>query len=132
MKKVLFLILVLVFVSAGFSQDTQKPFDLSNYGVRIEPDKRLIAVMAALEFAGLETPLSKNGQEFRLKLREDIKEGVNETLQGKMKAFIASYKSRHPQATPAQLAAPFVSLAYTLSPAPELNEPPRAGDLPDD
>ena len=89
MKKVLFLILVLVFVGAVFSQDTQKPFDLTEQGVRIEPDKRLMTVMAALEFAGMETPLSKNGQEFRLKLREDIK-GVNDNLQAKMKAFINS------------------------------------------
>lgn len=131
MKKVLFFVLILVFVSAGFSQTTPKPFDLTEYGVRIEPDKRLIVVMAALEVAGLETPLSKNGQEFRLTLREDLR-GIDENLVIRMKAFIAGYKSRKPQATPAQLTAPFISLAYTLSPVPELNQPARTTDLPDD
>ncbi len=131
MKKVLFILLILVFVSVGFSQNAVKPFDLTEYGVRIEPDQRLIVIMTALEAAGLETPLSKNGQEFRLKLREDLKD-VDENLRNKLKAFVTSYKSRKPKATPAELAAPFVSLAYALSPAPDLTEPARTSDLPDD
>jgi hypothetical protein len=131
MKKVLFFILVLFSASAVLAQNAPKPFDLTDYGVRIEPDKRLITVMAALDFAGLETPLSPKGQEFRLKLRQDL-QGVDENLRAKMKAFVTSYKSRHDQATPAQLAAPFVSLAYSLSPAPDLTEPARTTDLPDD
>ncbi len=132
MKKVLFLVLLSILVCSGFSQSASKPFELSDYGVQIEPDKRLMTVMAALEFAGLETPLSKNGQEFRLRLREDLK-GADESLRTKLKDFVDRYKSRHSkETTPAQLSAPFVSLAYALSPAPELNEPVRTTDLPDD
>jgi len=132
MKKVLFLVLLSILACSGFSQNASKPFELSDYGVRIEPDKRLMTVMAALEFAGLETSLSKNGQEFRLRLREDLK-GADESLRTKLKDFVDRYKSRHSKdTTPAQLSAPFISLAYALSPAPELTEPIRTTDLPDD
>ena len=137
MKKVLLLILILVFIGNVFSQD--KPnnppatpqifFDLTEYGVKIEPDKRLIVVMAALEYAGVQNSLSKGGEDFRKKLNADFA-GGDETLRAKMKLFFDSYKSRHTKASPAELIAPFVSLAYALS--PDLTEPARTTDLPDD
>lgn len=138
MKKVLLLVLVLIFIGNVFSQTTpnnnppvvqQKAFDLAEYGVKIEPDKRLIVVMAALESAGVEIALSNTGKEFSKKLKSDLVLS-DESLRGKMKAFFDSYKSRHPKETTAELLAPFVSLAYALS--PDLTEPARTTDLPDD
>ncbi|MBS1797547.1 MAG: hypothetical protein JSS81_27235 [Acidobacteria bacterium] len=131
MKRVLFPALILVFAIGVFAQDTSRPFDLSQYGVRIEPDRRLIVVLASLEAAGLETPLTDKGGEFRQKLKTDLTT-FNPDLRQKMKFFIDQYKKRHAQATPAELVAPFVSMAYTLGPVPDLVEPTRATDLPGD
>lgn len=138
MKKVLLVVLVFIFIGNIFSQNTpnatrvvqQKPFDLIEYGVKIEPDKRLIVMMAALEYAGVETSLSDAGKEFSKKLKADLGAG-NENLKLKIKGFFESYKSRQPAGTStAQLTAPFVSLAYALS--PDLTEPARTTDLPAD
>lgn len=131
MKKALFLVSVLIFSLNVFAQNTPaQGFDLTQYGVRIEPDRRLIVVLAALEAAGLETPLTAKGNEFRQKLRADFK--LDEKLVGKMTFFIKQYKSRHPNATDAQIISPFISMAYTLSPVPDLMEPSRTTDLPGD
>ncbi len=127
MKKVLFLVLLLVFSLNASAQS----FDLTQYGVRIEPDKRLIVVLASLEAAGLETPLTEKGSQFREKLRADLK-GVDEKLIEKLAFFIKQYKNRHPKATDAEIIAPFISMAYTLSPVPDLAEPSRTTDLPGD
>jgi tetratricopeptide (TPR) repeat protein len=139
MKRVLFLALILVLSSAAFAQNTPQPFDLSQYGVRIEPDRRLIVVLAALEAAGLETPLTAKGKDFRQKLRTDLaslyvpsKNAAETTLQQKMKFFVDQYKKRHDKATDAELVAPFISMAYALGPVPDLAEPTRATDLPGD
>ena len=135
MKKVLFFVLVLAFASSIFAQTTppgqRKPFDLSQYGVKIEPDKRLIVVMAALETAGIETPLNEKGKEFRKKLQEDLK-GIDAILLQKMQTFLKNYKQRHLKESAAEFSAPFISLAYALTPVPELNEPARTTDLPAD
>jgi hypothetical protein len=130
MKKVLFLVFVFAFALNVHAQNTQ-PFDLTQYGVRIEPDRRLMVVLASLEVAGLETPLTAKGAEFRQKLRADLK-GVDEKLVEKMTFFIKQYKARHANASDAELIAPFISMAYTLSPVPELAEPSRTTDLPGD
>lgn len=130
MKKVLFLAFALVFSLNVFAQNTQaQTFDLTQYGVRIEPDKRLIAVLASLEAAGMETPLTERGSEFRQKLRADLK-GLDPKLVEKMAFFLKQYKNRRPNATDAELVAPFISMAYTLSPVPDLLEPTRTTDLP--
>ncbi|HEY0428201.1 MAG TPA: hypothetical protein VGC76_10505 [Pyrinomonadaceae bacterium] len=132
MKKVLFLVFVFAFAMNAFAQTTQpQSFDLSQYGVRIEPDKRLIVVLASLEAAGMETPLTEKGSAFRQKLRADLK-GVDEKLIEKLAFFLKQYKSRHPNATDSEIIAPFISMAYTLSPVPDLSEPTRATDLPGD
>lgn len=139
MKKVLLLILVFIFIGNVFSQTEpqktpavvqQKSFDLTDYGVRIEADKRLLIVMAALQSAGVETSLSESGKEFSKKLKTDLV--LNDTdLRTKMKAFFESYKSRQDATkTNAELLSPFVSLSYALS--PDLMEPARTTDLPDD
>jgi hypothetical protein len=132
MKRVLFLVLITFFSANVFAQNTaQTSFDLSQYGVRIEPDKRLIAVLATLEAAGMETPLTADGIKFRQKLQADL-QNSNPELRQKIKIFVDQYKRRHGNATQAELTSPFVSMAYTLSPAPDLGDPVRTTDLPGD
>ena len=132
MKRVLLFALVLVFSVGVFAQNRQQQgFDLSEYGVKIEPDRRLIVVLASLEAAGLQTSLTDKGKEFRQKLQTDLAT-FNPDLRQKMKFFVDQYKKRHEKATEAELVAPFVSMAYTLGPVPDLNEPARATDLPGD
>ncbi|MBA3632684.1 MAG: hypothetical protein H0W58_07730, partial [Acidobacteria bacterium] len=129
MKKVLFLAFILIFSLNISAQNAG--FDLSNYGVSIEPNKRLIVVLASLEAAGLETPLTEKGADFRQKLQADLKD-LNPELRQKLKTFIDQYKRRHPNASQAEIIAPFISMAYALSPAPDLAEPSRTADLPGD
>jgi hypothetical protein len=169
MKKVLFLFILSVFALNAFAQSTQtQVIDLTKYGVRIEPDRRLIVVMAALEAAGLETPLTMKGAEFRQKIRADFS-SVDKDLTGRMKIFVDRYVKRQAEKYAIEFAAdeknsfpamldkyraggmsddekkaffdkhkrffenltsPFISMAYTLSPVPDLSEPARATDLP--
>lgn len=131
MKKVLFLFLISVFALNLFGQTTRQNqvFQLPQFGVTIEPDKRVMVVLAALEVAGLETPLTAKGSEFRQKLRADLS-GVNPELVQRMSLFINQYKKRYPNKSDAEIAAPFISMAYSLSPVPDLAEPSRSADLP--
>lgn len=143
MKKFFFLILTAVFFSVNLQAQTQpSSFDLSNYGVRIEPDKRLIAVLAALEAAEtrnqggenvkvIKTDLSAQGEAFREKLKADTA-SVPEELRLKLGTFVTQYKRRNPGKTDAEILAPFISMAYTLSPVPDLAEPIRTQNLPGD
>ncbi len=130
MKKVLFLLLIFVFAFPAFSQTVKtQGFQLPQFGVRLEPDKRLMTVLAALEAAGLETPLAAKGTEFRQKLRADLK-GLNPDLIQRMQAFIKQFKNRYPNKSDDEIIAPFISMSYTLSPVPDLSEPARSSDLP--
>lgn len=131
MKKVLLVVLLAVFSLSVFAQTARPGFDLDYYGVKIEPDKRLMTVMASLEAAGLETPLTEKGTEFRRKLQADSQD-LNPELLRKLKTFVDQYKRRHPNASPSEIIAPFVSMAYTLGPVPDLSDPSRSADLPGD
>jgi tetratricopeptide (TPR) repeat protein len=132
MKKVLLLAVIFIASVSVFAQNPPTgSFDLTNYGVKIEPDKRLMVVMASLEAAGLDTPLTAEGENFRQKLKTDLL-GMDVDLRRKMVVFIEQYKRRHPKATNAEIVAPFVSMAYTLAPVPDLSDPIRASDLPGD
>jgi tetratricopeptide (TPR) repeat protein len=131
MKRVLFIILFAVFSLNVFAQNTQPRFDLTNYGVKIEPDKRLMVVMASLEAAGMETPLTEKGAEFRRKLQADLQD-LNPELRQKLKTFVDQYKRRHAGVSQSELISPFISMAYTLSPVPDLTDPARTTDLPGD
>ncbi len=133
MKKVFVFFLLFVFVQGLFAQNERPKtgFDFAKYGIKIEPEKRLIVVMAALDAGGLETELTRAGVGFRKSLREDLKDLKKET-RDKLKIFIDQYKRRHPKDSPAELAAPFVSLAYALGPVPELSDPKKVDDLPGD
>lgn len=129
MKKLFLFFFIALFSLNVAAQRPQAGFDLSDYGVRIEPDRRLIVVLASLEAAGLETPLSDQGADFRRRLQDDLK-NLDPDLQRRMKQFVDQYKKRHARETPAELVAPFISMAYALAPVPDLGEPARTTDLP--
>ncbi|MGI9055893.1 MAG: hypothetical protein ACR2F2_08850 [Pyrinomonadaceae bacterium] len=143
MKKFLFLIFTIGLFSLNlFAQNVPAGFDLSNYGVRIEPDRRLIAVLAALEAAETRTAsgenvkvlknnLSGQGEAFRKQLETDIA-AVPEDLRLKMGTFVSQYKKRNPSKSDSEILATFISMAYTLSPVPDLAEPIRTTNLPGD
>ncbi len=130
MKIVLLLAAFLIFSANVFAQ-TPTGFDLTNYGVRIEPDRRVMVVMASLEAAGLDTPLTAGGEKFRQELKADL-QSVSPELRRKLVVFIEQYKRRHSQATNAEIISPFISMAYTLAPAPDFSDPLRETDLPGD
>ncbi len=130
MKKALSALILLLLCSAAFAQDGSV-FDLSGYGVRIEPDKRLIAVLATLEVGGVDTQLAPEGETLRIRIRASAKD-ISPDLRQKIEIFVNQYKRRHPETKPSEIAAPFISMAYALTPAPALAEPFRSVDLPDD
>lgn len=109
--------------------------DLTNYGVRIEPDKRLMVVLATLEMANggpdkvVNTTLSAAGSKFRKTLHADMV-NVPADLTQKIVTFVSQYKKRHPKDSDADIVAPFMSMAYTLSPVPDLADPVITNDLP--
>ena len=111
------------------AQPGQASFDLSEYGVRIQPEARLIVVMAALDAAGFDpTPPGQEPSAFRAQVRRD-QAGLDEDLRNRLSRF---YKNNQlpGQATPAEQAARYVSLAYALGPVPGLESPARSIDLP--
>lgn len=143
MKQLVFFALAIFLLSLNIpAQNPPAGFDLSNYGVKIEPDKRLIAVLAALEAAEtknasgesvkvLNTNLSEQGEAFRAKLKTDSAE-VSPELRLKIGTFVTQYKKRNAGKSDAELVAPFISMAYALTPVPDLAEPSRTTSLPGD
>lgn len=140
MRSLFSAIFVLLAAIAGLGQNSPAGFDLSNYGVRIEPDKRLMVVLATLEVARtindsgesvpvINTPLSTQGKQFRELLKSDLA-ALNEDLRQKISTFVIQYKRRNPNKTDAELVASFVSIAYALTPVPELADPVVTSDLP--
>lgn len=140
MRRVLLLAIGLFFTFGVSGQNIPAGFDLSNYGVRIEPDKRLITVLATLEMATarnaagvdeklINTPLSERGSKFRDQVIADNRTAP-EDLRRKISAFVAAHKKRNPKLTDAELVAPFISMAYALTPVPELSDPVITNDLP--
>ncbi|HEX8131015.1 MAG TPA: hypothetical protein VF527_18075 [Pyrinomonadaceae bacterium] len=103
--------------------------DLSDYGVRIEPEPRLLVMMAALDAAGFDpTPAGRQPSEFRALVRRD-QENLDTELRARMRRFYELNRLKDPSATPAQQAARYVSLAYALGPAPAFDAPARSDDL---
>ena len=140
MFKTLILLAVGVFATGAFAQNVSPGFDLSNYGMRIEPDKRVMIVLATLEAARttnvegegvpvINTPLSTEGQKFRELLKSDLA-ALPAELRQKISTFLVAHKKRYPNQTDAELVAPFISMAYALTPAPELADPVVMTDLP--
>src|SRR6185436_2315190 len=106
---------------------TQSSFDLAEYAVRLEPEPRLIIVMAALDAAGFDPAPGKEPSAFRVLLRKDLAT-LDPDLRRRLREFYE--RNKRPGASPAEEAARYVSLAYALSPAPALDAPDRSTDLP--
>jgi tetratricopeptide (TPR) repeat protein len=136
MRAILLALLTGSFALCVPAQNVQPGFDLSNYGVTIDADKRLIVVLSTLEMAQttdgaklINTPLSEKGSKFREMLLQD-NAALNDDLRRRISAFVIQYKKRRPDATDAEIIAPFISMAYTLTPPPELADPVITNDLP--
>ena len=111
------------------ADQAQPKIDLTEYGVRIEPDQRLIVMMAALDAAGFDpTPPGKQISIFRAIVRKD-NTALDPALRDRMKSFFDKNKLPAP-AGAADQAARYVSLAYALGPLPTLDPPARSDDLP--
>jgi tetratricopeptide (TPR) repeat protein len=104
-------------------------FDLREYGVQLQPDARLIVVMAALDAAGFD-PIAagKEPSAFRQLLRKD-QSGLDADLRARLSAFYQRNKLPAP-ATVADQSARYISLAYAMGQPPLLDAPERSDDLP--
>jgi hypothetical protein len=139
-KTVLLVALFALSTLAAFSQNAPAVMDLTNYGVRIEPDKRLIVVLATLDAArplndtsgarAINTRLSPEGAKFRSRMDSELT--VPDDLRQKISVFVSQYRRQHQKATDAEILAPFVSMAYSLSAPPDLGDPVVTSDLPGD
>ena len=144
-RKACFVIVIFVFAGAAAAHpsasptpspraqttQTQRPpsFELSEYGVSLQPDARLIIMMAALDAAGFDpTPPGKEPAAFRMLVRKD-QASLDAGLRERLKAFFDRNKLPAP-ATAADQAARYVSLAYALGAPPLLDAPDRSEDLP--
>jgi len=97
--------------------------------VQLQPDARLIIMMAALDAAGFDpTPAGKEPSAFRRLVRKD-QETLDPALRERMKNFFERNKLPAP-ATAADQAARYVSLAYAIGQPPLLDIPERSDDLP--
>ena len=140
MKTVLAFIFTAVLSLSAFAQASSVGMDLSNYGVQIEPDRRLMVVMATLEAARttnekgesvpvLNTPLSEQGKQFRDLLKSDLL-ALNDEVRQRISTFVIQHKKRYPNKSDSEIVASFVSMAYALTPVPELADPIVTSDLP--
>ena len=137
MKQCLFLILILGVTAVGSVAQTPTPspqrpaspvqtresvpFELADYGVSFEADTRLIIMMAALDAAGFDPQPGREPSVFRQKVKRDLA-ALDPDLRTRLKTFFDRNKLPA-NATPAEQAARYVSLALALSPAPELLAP---------
>jgi hypothetical protein len=116
--------------SPGTQARPATPFEMTDYGVQVQPDARLIIVMAALEAAGFDpTPSGKEPSAFRKLVRKD-QEALDPALRARMKTFFELHKLRDPATTSADQAARYVSMAYAIGQPPLLEAPERSDDLP--
>ncbi|HEX8187637.1 MAG TPA: hypothetical protein VF586_04750 [Pyrinomonadaceae bacterium] len=116
---------------------------LTDYGVEIAPDARLVVMMAALDAAGWDpTPRGERPSVFRELVRRE-QSGLDDALRKRMQDFYARYtlkdvpddpatadRNEAVHYTPADQAARYVSLAYTLGQPPAFDAPARSDDLP--
>jgi tetratricopeptide (TPR) repeat protein len=115
------------------SPPRQAVFDLSEVGVQIRPEPRLIVMMAALDAAGFDpTPQGEDMAVFRAQLRKD-QANLDPELRQRLVTFYRRNKLSGPdgkELPPVEQSARYVSLAYALGSAPSFEEPPRSDDLP--
>lgn len=135
----IFLVVILV-LSAGASY-AQPPsgspaqtrpaatFDLAEFGVQLQPDSRLITMMAALDAAGFDpTPAGKEPSAFRQLVRKD-QSGLDAGLRERLSNFYQRSKLPAP-AKAADQAARYISLAYAMGQPPLFEAPERSEELP--
>jgi hypothetical protein len=107
--------------------------NLTPYGITIQPDKRLIVMMAALDAAGFDpTPAGSSPSVFRQQIRKDLAT-LDPDLRQRMHDFFEHNRlkaSADFKPTPADDAARYVSLALTLGETPQLDSPARSEELP--
>src|SRR5690606_10328973 len=72
---------------------------------------------------------SEQGQQFRDLLTSDLA-ALDEKLRSKILTFVTNHKRRHSDKTDSEIVADFISMAYALTPAPELADPIVTSDLP--
>lgn len=141
MKKAFFLFLLCVLAAGAYAQNVPAGFDLSNYGVHIEPDKRVLVVLATIDAARTQntpgqssrlvnTKLSPAGTAFRTRLETELT--VPDDLRQKISTFLTLYKRRRATSTDAEIVTPFIAMAYSLSQPPDLSDPVITTDLPGD
>jgi hypothetical protein len=139
-RAILISVVTLAIAASASAQGVPAGFDLSNFGVRIEPDRRVIVVLAALEAARttdangdpvrlINTPLSAEGSKFRDLLDSDLA-AMDNRLRERISSFVLRHKRARPNASDAEIVAPFISMAYTLAPVPDLGDPVITSDLP--
>ncbi|HEX8335723.1 MAG TPA: hypothetical protein VF621_03290 [Pyrinomonadaceae bacterium] len=115
---------------------------LTDYGIEIAPDARLVVVMAALDAAGWDpTPAGARPSVFRELVRRE-QAGLDPALRKRMQDFYArntlkdvpdnpsTPEDEAVRYTPAEQAARYISLAYTLGQPPAFDAPARSEDLP--
>jgi tetratricopeptide (TPR) repeat protein len=108
----------------------QTGFDLTESGVRIQPDARLVVMMAALDAAGFDpTPKGQEPSAFRAQVRREQSD-LDSDLRQRMRTFFERNNRALLAATPAEQASRYVSLAYALGSTPGFESPPRTDDLP--
>src|SRR6266516_3151542 len=138
------ILLTVLFVSSGLvcaqnparpgpSPSTQTrratPFELSDYGVQVQADARVIIMMAALDAAGFDpTPAGKEPSAFRRLVRRD-QETLDPNLRERLRNFFERNKLPAP-ATVSDLASRYFSLAYAIGQPPLLDAPQRSDELP--
>jgi hypothetical protein len=141
-SKVFVFSLLLVFGSSVWAQTAapspaqNKPvprstqvFDLAEQGIKVESDPRLIVVMAALDAAGFDPTPGREPSVFRKRLHEDL-QNLNPDLRRRLKEFFERGNKMRNRTMPAEQAAPYITMVYSLSPVPELADPTRTDDLP--
>jgi tetratricopeptide (TPR) repeat protein len=116
---------------------------LTDYGIEIAPDARLVVMMAALDAAGWDpTPQGERPSVYRELVRRE-QSGLDPALRKRMQDFYArntlkdveddpatADRNEAVRHTPADQAARYISLAYTLGQPPAFDAPARADDLP--
>jgi hypothetical protein len=103
-------------------------FDLRDYGVQFSLETRLVVMMAALDAAGFDPAPGKPISAFRARVRAD-QSALDPVLRAQLQRFYELNKLKSPQATPAEQAARYVSLAFALGAPPNFDAPPRSDDL---
>lgn len=104
--------------------------DLSDYGIRIQPEPRLVVMMVALQAAGFDpTPKGKQPAAFRAEVERDLA-NLDPDLRRRMREFFERNNKALASAPPAEQAARYISLAFALGPIPGLEPPARTDDLP--